>query len=269
MAFAPNQTLRFELVEGIALIPGTCGDTSGYFAFDTGATQTVLNQAHCAAEALPAEGGKSAVTFDNGTQSSGISELCQAHLTLDGCSVELEHPPLMDMTYVETPLQKSKEGLCFLGSIGADLIGQQRMLIDYPAGRVTLEATEIPPFTASVPLLLERLPVIELKLADSTFRFVLDTGANHFVMDASVAPAQLFQPSPEEPGLHMLPSLSFAGMTSEGLTGMLTDLTAVRNALHVDGIIGYQLLKDHAWCFDAPGRALLLLSSAKKLDETN
>jgi len=268
MVFEPNQTFRFELVEGIPLIPGTCGETFGCFAFDTGATQTVLNQAHCAAEALPME-GHSAVTFDNGTQSSGVSALHQAHLTLDGCPVELEHPTMMDMTYVEAPLQKSKEGLCFLGSIGADLIGQSRMLIDYPAGRVTLDATEIPPFTASVPLLLERLPIIELELAGSTYRFVLDTGANHFVMDASVAPAHLFQPAPEEPGLHILPPLSFAGMTYEGLTGMLTDLTQVRSALHVDGIIGYQLLKDHAWCFDAPGRALLLLSSAKKLNGTN
>jgi hypothetical protein len=59
---------------------------------------------------------------------------------------------------------------------------------------------------------------------------------------------------------HCIKSLHFAGREYQNLKGMVTDLSAVRDALHVDGIIGYQLLGDYICCFDYKAGRLYLTS---------
>lgn len=123
-----GKVIPFELVKGIVLIPGKADGVPGHFALDTGATQTVLNKTHCgAADAKTRE----AITFDNGTQNSALASKERALLEIEGEEIERNDPALMDMTYVETPLRSEKAGLVFLGSIGADLLGTGRLVVDY------------------------------------------------------------------------------------------------------------------------------------------
>lgn len=249
------KTVAFELVDGIALIRGKIGDTAGHFALDTGAAQTVFNQTYCDTANAAA---KEAITFDGGTQSSKVSSGDSIRFTLSDEEIELKKPLLMDMTYAETPLRKEKPDLIFLGSIGADRLGTGLFLMDYPQRQAVFQADAVPASAKEIRLSVEKLPVVELEIQQKPYRFVLDTGANHFAMDRTVTPVEFICDSGDADAPHCIPSLTFAGMEYQNLTGMVTDLSAVRDALQVDGIIGYQLLKDYVCCFDYENERLYL-----------
>ena len=71
MNTSQDKKVAFELIDGIILVPGEIKNVFGYFAIDTGATQTVLNKTYINSTTNIVE--KKAITFDNSTQSSGIS----------------------------------------------------------------------------------------------------------------------------------------------------------------------------------------------------
>lgn len=58
-----SQRIDFELADGIILIPGSVNGIAGHFAFDTGATQTVLNKTYFSGNQAGEE--KEAITFDS------------------------------------------------------------------------------------------------------------------------------------------------------------------------------------------------------------
>jgi hypothetical protein len=242
-----GKPIAFRLVKGIVLIPGKIDNIAGYFALDTGATQTILNKAHCGAVNTAAE---EAITFDNGTQSSEIASMDKALLTVADSEIEVASPCVMDMTYVEVPLRAENPDLVFLGSIGADMIGTERLVVDYIHKQAIFHAGEVPANAKEVPLSIEILPIAEIEIQEKFYRFVLDTGANQFAMDQAVAPMDVIDESGDAEVPHCIRSLRFAGREYQNIMGIVTDLTSVREALHVDGIIGYQLLKNDICCFD-------------------
>lgn len=250
-----NHTVSFELVDGIILIPGRVGSAEGHFAFDTGATKTVLNSAYCKQSSDADD--KSAVTFDAGTQSSRIGTADETVVSFGGLEATLQSQPVMDMAYVEQPLRASMPELCFLGSIGAELIGKGRLIVDYPSRKIVFNALEIPAGAIETALSVELLPLVELEIGGEAFRFILDTGANHYVFDQTRAPMQLLS-APDENGLRSIPSLVFAGEEYRDISGLVTDLSSVREAVPADGIIGYQVLNGHICCFDFENGRLYL-----------
>jgi predicted aspartyl protease len=250
-----GKVIIFELVKGIALIPGKIDNICGYFALDTGATQTTLNKAHCGAVNTAAE---KAITFDNGTQSSEIASMDKALLTVANTEIEVANPSVMDMTYVEVPLRTENPDLVFLGSIGADMIGTERLVVDYIHKQAIFHADKVPSNAKEIPLSVETLPIVEIEMQDKAYRFVLDTGANQFALDQAVAPMEIICDSDDADAPHCIKSLRFAGREYQNITGVVTDLSSVRDALHVDGIIGYQLLKDYICCFDYKAGRLYL-----------
>lgn len=245
----------FELVKGIALIPGKLDNVFGYFALDTGATQTVLNKTYCGVADTKAE---KAITFDKGTKNSDILRKNRVLLTVADKEIEVTNPLIMDMAYVEIPLRSEKPELVFLGSIGADLIGTERLIVDYIHKQAFFQADEALKNAKEVQLFAEKLPVIEVEIQEKAYRFVLDTGASHFVMDQSIAPMEAICNSSDADAPHCIKSLRFAGREYQNIAGMVTDLASVRNALHVDGIIGYQLLRYYICCFDYKAGRLYL-----------
>ena len=347
-----HKKVAFELIDGIILVSGEIKNVSGYFAVDTGATQTVLNKTcigvqgatavfgramqHrwlCHPPCLPSgrlrrlsrhrrrlaaensegplgapTGGlarpqgesrltpaepenaasvpvgtpsgvvsplytdtyihsttniveKKAITFDNSTQSSGISMKDTESISVSGEKIELNNVNIMDMDYVETPLRKAKPTLSFLGSIGADILGVGRLIIDYPRKQVVFGATKTPENAKMIKLsFTSKLPIAELKIQQKIYHFVLDTGANQFVMDQAAAPMEMICSSSDIDAPQNIKTLEFAGKKYNNIHGIVTDLSPLRKKLHVDvdGIIGYQLLKDYVCCFDYGSELLYL-----------
>ena len=250
MAERQERKAAFELIDGIILVPGAIKDTSGYFAIDTGAVQTVLNRIYCAS--APGSEIKEALTFNGGMKPSDISTGSAEKISVAGWEITLSSALTMDMDYVERPLRKGRDDLVFLGSIGADILGTGLLLIDYPNKQLDFCVSKIPEHAKRVKMIIEKLPTVELEIQQRTFRFVMDTGANHFVMDREAVPMGAIVASSDKDAPQMLKSLHFAGREYRNITGMTADLSAVRDKLQaqVDGIIGYQLLKEYLCCFD-------------------
>lgn len=162
-----------------------------------------------------------------------------AAISIGDENIALQNVPVMDMGYVETPLREAKPNLHFLGSLGGDVIGTKRLIVDYIHKQVIFHATEIPANAKTVKMPVQKLPMVELKIRQTEFCFVLDTGANHFVMGQSVAPMDGIGVSSDKDAPHSIPSLTFAGREYKDVTGMITDLSAIRKELHVDGITAY------------------------------
>lgn len=257
MKTAPDCRVAFEAVEGIVLIPGGVDGTAGYFAFDTGAMETVLNSAR-----VGAGGGahSDAVTFSGGTRASRVTTKDGAVLSFGGITAELDAPKAIDMSYVEAPLRKARADICFLGSIGADLIGDERFILDCPGRALIFNPTRLPERAAEVPLVSrDPLPVIELTVGDRPLPFVLDTGANHFVIDRAAAPMDALCPVPGQRGVYRIPALRFARAEYRDVTGLVSDLSAMRESLRAEGIIGFQLLRPRVCVFDYPNERLLVV----------
>lgn len=253
-----GKAIKFKLVKGIVLMDGKIDHISGYFALDTGATQTVLNKAYCRISDRGVKEESTAITFDNGTQNSRIVSKENALLTIADKEIEVADPLFMDMAYVEVPLRTEDSKLVFLGSVGADMIGKERLIVDYIHKQVIFNAENVLKNAKVVQLSVEKLPIIELEIQEKSYRFVLDTGASNFVIDQSVAPMEVIGNSSDAEAPYYIKALRFAGKTYSNLTGIVTDLSAVRKALSVDGIIGYQLLKDYICCFDYKAGLLYL-----------
>ncbi|MBQ9460073.1 MAG: aspartyl protease family protein [Oscillospiraceae bacterium] len=255
MLFKPDTAAPFELVDGIVLLPGTAEGAKGHFALDTGATQTVLNRRYCTRSG---EASDDAVTFSGSEQSSAAVKLDAAEISFAGITIRLDAPTLLDMSYVEQPLRNGgMPSLRFLGSIGANHLCSGRLVVDYPARRVVFNASAVPAHTREVSMSVETVPVIELDLGAGPQRFALDTGANHFAIDQNAAARELLDAAPV--GMpRILPPFRFAGREYAGLDGLVADLAGICEALRVDGIFGYQLLRDSVCCFDFDAGRLYL-----------
>lgn len=259
MNTSQDKKVAFELIDGIILVPGEIKNVFGYFAIDTGATQTVLNKTYINSTTNIVE--KKAITFDNSTQSSGISMKDTESISVSGEKIELNHVHIMGMDYVEVPLRKTKPALSFLGSIGADIFGVGRLIIDYPRKQVIFGATKIPENAKMIKLsFASKLPIAELKIQQKIYHFVLDTGANQFVMNQATAPMETICSSSDIDAPQNIKTLEFAGKKYNNIHGIVTDLSPLRKKLHVDvdGIIGYQLLKEYVCCFDYGSELLYL-----------
>ncbi len=103
--------------------------------------------------------------------------------------------------------------------------------------------------------------MIELMVSDSTYLFILDTGANAFLFDKETAPMSEIETVELEEGEapQQIKELTFAGITYENVPGMVSDMSAIKSVIpEANGIIGYGLLKDRVCIFDFETNELLL-----------
>lgn len=262
-----ERVMDVRILDGIVLVPGSLDGVEGCFALDTGATETVLNLAHYDGPAdVPADSG---ITYDRETKVNRVFFAEDASIVLGGEEVPLKRVSVMDMGYVEGPMRGLDEGLTLLGAIGADVIGSGRLLIDYLWDLIIFNPVVIPPGWHQVELSVGTLPTVMVGLSGGTYPFIIDTGANHFVVDPAVAPMDALSPSEEDDGVYVIDSLVFAGWEYSGLTGLVSDLSAIRRHVDAVGIIGYQLLEGRRCCFDYRAGRLYLGRGKRAITSEN
>ena len=185
--------IPFKLVAGIMLIPVTANEKEGFFAFDTGAMQTAVNKAH-----FPGIQGE---RTDIAKYSEGVKKASATEgilNTLRFSDVECSNMPvlIMDLMYVENALKAAMPDVKFLGTLGIDVIRNYTVLLDYNAAEIILDPEYGFENQVTIPMRYEKLPVIEVEVANRTCDFVLDTGANTCLL------GQSFQ---NDPQLYLLP----------------------------------------------------------------
>lgn len=245
-----DTVLNFKLVNGIIIIDAEADGVCGQFAFDTGAMQTVIDPKY-----FPDVSGENVdvAKFSDGIKETGAKLGKLESAVFGGLSVSNLSTLIMDMSYVETPLKGLMPELRLLGTLGIDVLGSFVILLDYAAGKITLNPSERLDKFVRIPLDFDILPTIDI----SGHRFVLDTGANTCLLGADVIDSFDLQDS-DQAGLYVIPKIDLCGNTYENILAVAADMTAIRQKVPADGVIGYQILSGQRSYLDFKTGELLL-----------
>lgn len=247
--------IPYKLVNGILLIPVVANGKEGFFAFDTGAMQTAINRAH-----FPEMQGEQ---IDIAKFTEGVRKSTEAEGVLDSlcfAGTELSKLPvlIMDLMYVENPLKTLLPGLVFLGTLGIDVIRDHTVLLDYQASEIVLDPEEGFENAEEVLLECDNLPVIPVEVCGKTCDFVLDTGASICLLGQSFQDEGQLIPVSETPKIVTIPAVRVGGNEYKNVTATISDITAIRKRVDVEGVIGYQVLSQQRDVLDF-GKGKLLM----------
>lgn len=248
-------SLDCKIINGIILIPAQADGKSGCFAFDTGAMQTAVNKTHF--KDIHGE------RVDIAKFSQEVVEDCASKGILGSLKfsgVEKQELPvlIMDLSYVENALKTFEPDIRFLGTLGIDVIRDYTVFIDYDVPELILDSGRGFDNFTEVSMVLDKLPVINLEIGGRKCDFVLDTGANTCLLGKSFEGSADIKPSSEQAGIVNVPAVRVGDREYENITAVISDISAIREKVPVEGVIGYQILAHQRCILDFKGSRLLL-----------
>ena len=253
--------IPYKLVDGIILVSVTANGKEGFFAFDTGAMETAVNRAY-----FPEIQGEhiDVAKFSEGVKKSSADEGILD--TLRFADEERSNMPvlIMDMMYVENALKPAMPELKFLGTLGIDVIQSYTVLLDYNAAEIILDPEYGFENQVTVPMRYEKLPVIEVEVANRTCDFVLDTGANTCLLGQSFQNAPQLIPASKTPNIVTAPVVRVGENKYENITSVISDISAIKKKVPVEGVIGYQILSPQRSVLDFKNHMLIMEKTQKR-----
>lgn len=245
--------LPFALVNGIIIISAEADGEAGHFIFDTGAMQTAVNQKYYPNISMESV---EIVRYSEELADASAGKGVLHRAVFDSFSVE--ELPVVDMNldYVEAPLSGFLPELRLLGTLGIDVLGRFRILLDYEHGKIVLNPTETI-CGYQTELTMDELPIIELTSSGKTHQFVLDTGANTCLIGMDVSEDFSLQAT-DQAGVYTIPRLALKEIQYDNILAVITDMSPVRQKVAADGIIGFQLLNSQRSCLDFENGKLIL-----------
>ncbi len=245
----------YKLVAGILLIPATANGKEGFFAFDTGAMQTAVNNAY-----FPEMQGKhiEIAKFSEGVKKNSADEGILD--TLRFSNIERSNMPvlIMNLMYVEKALKTTMQDVKFLGTLGIDVIRNYTVLLDYEATEIILDPEYGFENQMTIPMRYEKLPVIEVEVANRTCDFVLDTGANTCLLGQSFQNDPQLIPVSSTSNIVTVPVVRVGENEYESITAAISDISAIKNKVPVEGVIGYQVLSPQRSILDFKNHQLIM-----------
>ena len=253
--------IPFKLVAGIMLISATANGQDGFFAFDTGAMQTAVNKAY-----FPEMQGEhiDIAKFSEGVKKDTAEEGILSILRFS--DIERSDMPvlIMDLMYVENALKAEVPDLKFLGTLGIDVIMNYTVLLDYKTAEITLDPEHGFESQTTISMRDEKLPVIEVEVADRTCDFVLDTGASICLLGQDFQNDPRLTPSSETPNLVTIPVVRVGENVYEEIQATISDISAIKEKVPVEGVIGYQILSSQRSMLDFKNHQLMMEKAQKR-----
>ena len=236
--------IPYKLVAGIMLIPVTANEKEGFFAFDTGAMQTAVNKAY-----FPEMQGEhiNIAKFSEGVKENAAEEGILNTLRFSDIERLNVSVLIMDLMYVENALKVTIPDLRFLGTLGIDVIKNYNILLEYSFEK-----------RAAIPMRYENLPVIEAEVANRTCDFVLDTGASICLLGQSFQDDPQLIPSSKTPSIVTIPVVRVGENEYENITATISDISAIKKKVPVEGVIGYQVLSPQRSVLDFKNNQLIM-----------
>ena len=169
----------FVLLNNLPVVQATVDGHTGNFIVDTGAEVTLLNQRYFAGGLPTAPTGAGATGALTRTTSYRAGSFVWQDLHLTDVTLTTT-----DLTHLgAAPL---------LGLLGADLLTQYAITLDYPNRLVILQtaaAPSLPPPLATLPFTRQgHLPIIAVTIAGQSYDVALDSGASVNMLAESLLP---------------------------------------------------------------------------------
>lgn len=247
--------IPYKLANGIILVPAMANGQEGFFAFDTGAMQTAVNKAYFPElEGESIDIAKFSEEVKESTANKGVLN------TLKISDIEKSDLPvlIMDLMYVENVLKNIMPELKLLGTLGIDVIGAYTVLLDYTAPEIILDPQDSFENQMTVPMSYEKLPVMQIEVANRVCDFVLDTGTNTCLLGQSFLNDPQLTPIPNMPNIVTIPSVRVGENEYENITAAISDISAIQRRVPVEGVIGYQVLSLQRSILDFQNQQLIM-----------
>lgn len=266
-SWPPLLELSFELVNNLPVVQATVDGRSGNFLFDTGAEMTLLNQQHFKGipSATPAGAGATG-------KLENASSYRVARFDWHGVSFRDADLTAVDLDHL------SPNGPPLLGLIGADLLMHYAVTLDYPKRKIILRVpTKQKPNTPplKLPFVLQgHLPVVRANIAGETYNLTIDSGAGVNMLAEECftsVKTQLANPFTTNLGGASSQAKAVKGGTIKQITlgknvrlvDMVTIFTVIGPLANskptpIDGILGYEFLRQYQVTINYPERVLEL-----------
>lgn len=247
--------IPYKLVNGIILIPVTANGNEGFFAFDTGAMRTAINKAY-----FPEMQGEhiDIAKFSEEVKKSAADKGILNALRFSDIELSDMSVLIMDLMYAENALKTVMPDVKLLGSLGIDVIRNYTVLLDYAAAEITLDPEHGFENQVTIPMKCEKLPVIEVEAANRTCNFVLDTGANTCLLGKIFQNDPQLIPVSKTPNIVTIPVVRVGENEYKSITSVISDISAIQKRVHVDGVIGYQVLSQQRSILDFRNNQLIM-----------
>lgn len=256
---AAQLQVPFVLVNNLPVVQATVDGHTGNFILDTGAEVTLLNQHYFAGGVPISPTGAGATGTLTRTASYRAGSFVWQNLRLTDITLTTT-----DLTHLgAAPL---------LGLLGADLLSQYAITLDYPHRLATLQtaaAPPLPPPLATLPFTRRgHLPVLAVTIAGQSYNVTLDSGASVNMLAESLLPALK-----DELSNPFTTSLGGASAQQRAVTGgtlrlatltprlLLRDMVTIFTTIGplarsqptpVVGILGYEFLRQYRVTINYP-----------------
>ncbi len=255
--------VSYRLVNGIMLIPATANGKEGFFAFDTGAMQTAVNMAYFPKmQGVDVDIAKFSEGMKKSVATEGVLE------TLRFSDIERKDMPvlIMDLMYVENALKAALPELKLLGTLGIDVIRNYTVLLDYKSDEIILDPERCSfENQVEIPMPCEKLSIVEVKVADRTCNFVLDTGASICLLGQGFQDDPQLIHSPKTPSFVTIPVVRVGENRYEDIKATISDISAIKKVVPVEGVIGYQILSPQRSILDFRNNRLIMEKTQKEI----
>jgi hypothetical protein len=264
----PRIHIRFEIVNNIPVVQATVDGKTGSFLLDTGAEATLLNNTYFKGAALAEPRGSGSTGAFQQVSLYRVKQFDWQGIQFgnaDVATLNLDH--------------LSVNGQPVLGLIGADLLTHYAVTLDYASKKLLLETPAakqlLSPARLTLPFGLQgHLPVIPVAIAGKEYNLTIDSGASINMLSAKLFPELVNEL------LHVSES-TFSGADSKAGTGQTGTLRravlgnkllllnmptiftsigplAVSKPKPIDGILGYEFLRQYQVMIDYPGQKIEL-----------
>lgn len=256
--------ISFRLVGKLVVVQATVDGLTGNFILDTGVDHLVLNKKYY--KGFPVN-----EKFFGINGEVGSLEATYVKVQLSDLSWKGTYAKIIPLAAIERA-----RGLRIHGLIGGQLFRKYRLWLSYDKKEIQLEmATKVGnfrPFVDSVNVVEQRFksrfhtPCLAIELGRQTFRFALDTGAEtnvihkdlqevfdpHFNLD-NKTPIHGFLVSPQSSDATRLYGVKVGTIFCQPMPVAFVDLSEWNrqtNGPDVDGILGYEFLRQFEVCID-------------------
>jgi len=249
--------IPFTMQNGLMIVEAEVDSKQGYYIFDTGASDLLLN--------AKVQGGDvvfATMTGEVSTTETKVSEISLAGLVKK--NVPAYH---MDLTEVENLV-----GVDVAGVVGGKLFAENYIHINFVDQLIYISDS----YTATSTALkldytmIDNVPVVEVKVEGQELSFVLDSGASaHFIDESVIASLQKVSTAAGQINVvtadnnarkqsYIMESLSIAGNTWQDVRMIAGDFSQLLSSVEVSGLLSISALPFDDITIDTSRRTLYL-----------
>ena len=253
--------IMFKNLKGLVLIDANVDGETGFLIFDTGSIKSTMNLKYFRKKANKIESQKFTVIKDKETitdeKEHGFLKI--NIINLGGYHIDDVETQLIDLSYVENPLNAIEDGIKVLGTIGLDIISKHKITINYKENFLIFNDSTATNTTANFVRDSKGLIISKIYIDGKILNMVIDTGATISTITEKNKPIMIERAISEKIFL----SKKFCLLDNEfnNISFLALGINSLSSNIDIDGIIGANVFTNLIISFDFQTSTIQMIKS--------